>query len=114
MVASNTARFSTDVTPEGTHTTTRGRGLHGQHDLRDVEVRDDTVLERPDCLDGAGRAADHALGVRANGQHALLALVDRHDGRLVDDDALATDGHERVGRAQVDGKVSAILSEYGV
>ena len=29
MVASKTARFSTDVTPEGTHTTTRGRGDHG-------------------------------------------------------------------------------------
>lgn len=29
IVASKTARFSTDVTPEGTHTTTRGRGVHG-------------------------------------------------------------------------------------
>ena len=29
IVASKTARFSTEVTPEGTHTTTRGRGLQG-------------------------------------------------------------------------------------
>ncbi len=29
IVASKTARFSTDVTPEGTQTTTRGRGVHG-------------------------------------------------------------------------------------
>ena len=34
MVASNTARFSTSVTPEGTHTTTRGLGCQGKRFTR--------------------------------------------------------------------------------
>ena len=29
MVASNTARFSTEVAPQGMHTTMRGLGCHG-------------------------------------------------------------------------------------
>ncbi len=34
MVASNTARFSTSVTPDGTQTTTRGFGCHGNRFTR--------------------------------------------------------------------------------
>ena len=34
MVASKTARFSTSVTPDGTHTTTRGLGCQGKRFTR--------------------------------------------------------------------------------
>ena len=117
IVASNTARFSTSVTPEGTQTTTRGfgcqRALHArlvdevaQHRLGDLEVGDDAVLQRPDGDDGARRAAEHALGLDADGQHALGVLLDRDDGRLDEHDAAPADGDERVGGPEVDGHVA--------
>ena len=100
MVASKTARFSTDVTPEG-----------AQHGLGHVEIGDDAVLERADGDDVAGRAAEHALGLDADGEDALVVLVNRDDGRLADDDALAADGDEGVRGAEVDGKVPAVGPE---
>ena len=78
-----------------------------QHLLGDVEVGDHAVLERPDRLDVAGRAAEHALGLDADGVHLARALVDRHHRRLGEHDAAAAHVDERVGRAEVDGHVAA-------
>ena len=50
-----------------------------EHLLGDVEVGDDAVLERADRLDRAGRAAEHALRLDADGVHLARALVDRDD-----------------------------------
>jgi hypothetical protein len=77
-----------------------------QHLLGDVEVGDDPVLQRPDGGDGAGRAAEHALGLDADRVHLLGALVDRHHGRLGEHDPPPSDVHERVGRAEVDRHVA--------
>src|SRR5262249_32013902 len=38
------------------------------HLLRYLEVRDDAVAQRPDCLDVAGRSAQHHLGLVADGE----------------------------------------------
>src|SRR3989442_241133 len=44
-----------------------------EHLLRDVEVGDDSVLERPDRLDRAGRAAGHALRLDSHPGHVARA-----------------------------------------
>ena len=78
----------------------------GQHLLGDLEVGDDAVLHRLDRHDVAGRAAEHVLGFLADGLDPAVDLVDGHDRRLVDDDALAARVDAGVGRAQVDRQVT--------
>ena len=71
---SRTARRSTSVMPEGTHTMTLGFTRKtclsmivfeevAQHLLGDVEVGDDAVLERTHRDDAVGSAAQHPLGL---------------------------------------------------
>ena len=78
-----------------------------EHLLGDVEVGDDAVLERADRRDRAGRAAEHALRLDADGVHLAGALVDRDDRRLGEDDPAAADVDERVRGAEVHGHVAA-------
>ena len=77
-----------------------------QHLLGHVEVGDDAVFERPDGADGAGRAAEHALGLGAHGVDLAGAVVDSDDGRLGEHDAAAADIDESVGGTKVDGDVA--------
>ena len=67
-----------------------------QHLLADLEVGDDAVLQRPDGLDVRRRAADHALGLGADGERAAVAGVDGDDRRLVEHDAAAAARRRRV------------------
>ena len=78
-----------------------------QHLLGRLEVGDHAVLERPDGGDVVGRAADHPLGLVTDREHLAGGGVHRHDGRLVEHDALAADIDQRVGGAEVHGHVSA-------
>src|SRR5579884_1076995 len=110
-VASSTARFSTPVTPDGTHPREPVL-VHlldevAQHLLRDVEVGDDAVLERPDRADRAGRATEHPFCLEADRVHLARPLVDRHDRRLGENDPAAAHVHERVRRTEVDRHVAA-------
>ena len=77
------------------------------HLLGNFEVGDHTVPHGSDRLDRAGRAAQHALGLVAHGEHPPLApcLSQRHHRRLVQHDALPTHVHQRVGCAEVYGHV---------
>ena len=59
-----------------------------QHRLGDQVVGDDAVAHRPDDGDAAGRASDHPARVVADGDDGVVAGRQRHDRRLVDDDAL--------------------------
>ena len=45
------------------------------HLFRDLEIGDDAVAHRADRLDVAGRAAQHHLGVVADGADLLLAAA---------------------------------------
>ena len=54
-----------------------------------------------------GRAADHPLGLDADGERTAVADVHGDDGRLVEHDAAAADVHHRVGGAEVDRHVAA-------
>ncbi len=78
-----------------------------EHLLAHLEVGDDAVLQRPDGLDVARRAPDHALGLEADRHGAPVADVDRDDRRLVEHDAVTAHVHEGVGSAEVDGHVAA-------
>jgi hypothetical protein len=84
-----------------------------QHLLGHLEVRDDAVLQRLDHADLGRRAAEHRLGLVADGQDRVVILVDRDDRRLVDDDPLALHEHERVRRSQVDRDVSRESAQHG-
>ena len=69
-----------------------------QHLFSGGEVRDDAVLHRSDRNDIAWRTAKHILRFLPNGLHRVRHLVDRHDRRLVDDDAASLCVNKGVGR----------------
>ena len=118
--ASTTARFSTPVTPEGTQTTTRGRAKRleravpmkwREHLLGQLEVGDHAVFQRPDRGDVGRGAAEHRLGLEADGVDLAAGAVDRDDRGLGADDAAAVDVDQRVGGAEVDGDVATAQRE---
>src|SRR5918996_5180514 len=76
-----------------------------EHLLGDVEVGDHAVLRGSPPLDVGGGAADHALGLGPHGEALFVPGFDAPPGRLVQDDALATDIHEGIGRAEIHGHI---------
>src|SRR5690606_33574079 len=81
-----------------------------KHLLRDGEVRDDAVLERTDRGDMPGRAPEHALCFRTDGDDRfridrVAVLAYRYDGWLVENDPLAAHVDERVRGAEIDGGI---------
>ena len=115
-VASSTARFSTPVTPDGTQTTTLGCAKRcwwtfwmKWRSICSVTSKSAMTpsLSGRIARDRAGRAAEHALRLDADGVDFARALVDRDDRRLREDDAAPTHVDERVCGAQVHGHVAA-------
>ncbi len=47
----------------------------------------------------------HSLGFQTYGVYLLIGLVHRHDGRLVEDDAVSFQEYERVRGPEVDSDV---------
>ena len=78
-----------------------------QHLLGRLEVGDHAVLERADGGDVVGRAADHPLGLVADGEDLAGGGVERDHAGLVEQHALAADVDQRVGGAEVHGHVAA-------
>jgi hypothetical protein len=74
-----------------------------QHLLGHVEVGDDAVLQRPHSEDAVGRAPQHPLGLEPDALDLARGLLDRHDGGLVQHDALTPHVHEGVRRPEIDG-----------
>ena len=104
--------------PKGTQMTMRGRTSVlrlcmlldevAQHRLGDLEVGDDAVLQRADGGDVARRAAEHALGLGADGQDALPAAASFCTATT--DGSLQTmpspfDVDQRVRRPEIDGEI---------
>ena len=58
-----------------------------------------------------GRAAQHLLGLFADGFDFTGVLVDGDDGGLVDHDALAAGIDERVGGSEIDGEIAGEHAE---
>ncbi len=78
----------------------------GEHLLADLEVGDDAFPERPDRLDVGRGTADHPLGLRVHRQGPVVANVDRHNRRLVEDDPAPLQVDKRVGGPEVYGQAS--------
>jgi hypothetical protein len=76
-----------------------------KHHLGDIDVRDDTILERANRLDAVGRAAQHALGLEPDTHNPTTPPFNRDDGRLVEHDALPLHVHEGIRRPKIDGDV---------
>ena len=74
------------------------------HFLRDLEIGDDAVAQRTDRLDVPRSAAEHQLGLFANGENKLLAsdAGDGHHRGLVKHDPPALHIDEGIRRAEVD------------
>ena len=76
-----------------------------EHECRHVIVRDDARADRMDGHDVCRGTAEHFLRILTDLEHSSGVLIDRHDGRLAQHDALAAHEHADVGRAEVDGNV---------
>jgi hypothetical protein len=86
------------------------------HLLGDFEVGDDPVAHRTDRFHVAGSAAQHLLGLYADGVDDLAAadVPQGHHGRLVQHDALALHVDQGVGGAEVDGDIVRDGAEEGL
>ena len=112
------ARRSTWVEPHGTQTSTRGlgRNMRERCTLRMNCLSISSVIEKSAMTpsfsgrtrdDVAGRAAEHALGLGADGGDRSRAawtavLADGDDRGLVQHDALAAHVNQGVGGAEID------------
>ena len=72
-----------------------------------VVAGDHALTHRSDHLDRSGVAPDHRARVIADRDDDIVALRDRHDGRLVEHDAAAVLDDDHVRRAQVDADALA-------
>jgi hypothetical protein len=85
-----------------------------QHLLGNVEVCDDSVLQRADRNDVRRCTADHPLGLGPHGKDRAGLRVDRYDGRLVEDDPAAPHVHESVRGTEIDRHIAADELKHAV
>ena len=76
-----------------------------QHLLGDIEISDHPILHGLDGNDIARCSTQHLLGFTPNSFNLVGDLINGDDGRLVDNDSLASGINEGIGRTQVNGKV---------
>src|SRR5260370_21010158 len=85
------------------------------------EVGDDAVLHRTNGRDVPGRAPQHALGLRPDGDDDLAAassgfVLHCDDGRLIEHNALVTDVDEHIccsqAHRQIAGEITAPALEH--
>jgi hypothetical protein len=81
-----------------------------QHLFGDSEICDHAVLQWADGGDVAGGTSQHQLGLGAHGGDALgttraTVLANRHYGRLVQNDPLATHVNQCVGSSKINREV---------
>jgi hypothetical protein len=80
-----------------------------KHVRGDVEISDDTMPQRANRPNRRRRTADHPLRVLTHRMDATARLIDRYNGRLKYNNALAAHEHERVRCAEVDRQLAATL-----
>jgi len=76
-----------------------------QHLLGDIEISDHPILHGLDGNDIARCSTEHFLGFTANGFNLVIDLINGDDGRLVDNDSLASGIDEGIGGTQINGKI---------
>ena len=77
-----------------------------KHLLCDVEIGDDTVSQRPNRLDVRRGPPDHSLGSHPYFERSVVVGIDGDHRRLVEDDPLPADKHQRVRGAEVNRHVA--------
>ena len=80
------------------------------HHFCRIEVGDHSVAERTDGLDARIGLFVHEFGLLAEGNALARAIVDGHDGRLVQHDLVILE-NDGVGGAEVDGQFLIQKSE---
>ena len=120
--ASSTARRSTSVTPEGMHTTMRGRlrvldfsaFLMKYFSMAAVTSKSAMTpsFKGRTADNGAGGAAQHLLGLLAHSQHLVGAHVHSHHRGLPHHNALAPHKHQCIRSPQVDADVLGEHSKH--
>src|SRR6266540_739255 len=85
-----------------------------EHLLGDVEVADDTVLERTDRDDARRRPPDHSLRLCADREDVTGTQILRDDRRLRDDDAASTHVDQRVRGPEIDADIAREQAEESV
>ena len=76
-----------------------------QHALGHFEIGDHAVFHGLDRDDVAGSSPQHLFRLFAHGFDFAVVLVDRDNGRFIDDNALPFGKDQRVGRTQVNREV---------
>ena len=76
-----------------------------QHRLRDLEVGDDPVLHGPDGDDVSRTAAEHPLGIIADGENLICASPYSYHRGLAEHDAVILYVDESVRGAEIDPDV---------
>ena len=76
-----------------------------QHFLRNFKIRDNPVLHRTNRNDITWGPANHILGLITHGTGLARLGIYRHHGGLTQNDTLALDIHQRIGRTKVYGHV---------
>ncbi len=84
-----------------------------QHLLGDFEVGDDAVFHRFDGDDVARRAAEHLFRFFADRLHFPGILIQRDNGRFVDNNAFSFGIDKRIRGPEIDGKVRRKEAEKG-
>jgi hypothetical protein len=77
------------------------------HFLGNFEVSDNPIAKRADCLDISGGPAQHHLRLVPDSENLLLPLAvkNRHDRRLIQDDTATLDINQRICGTKVNGHV---------
>ena len=75
-----------------------------EHGFGDAEIGDDAVAHRPGGDDVAGGAAEHFLGLGADGDDYPIRFGDSDDSGLVENYTLAGDVDDGIGGAEIDAQ----------
>jgi hypothetical protein len=68
-----------------------------EHLFGDIKISDHSILHRLDGNDIARCSTQHFLGFSANGFYLVVDLINGNDGRLVDNDSLASGINKGIG-----------------
>ena len=87
-----------------------------QHLLGHREIGDDAVFQGPNRRDIARRAAQHVLGLHADGLNRTATapagiLANGHDRRFVEHDAMSPRIYKGIGGAKIDGEVIGEITQ---
>ncbi len=85
-----------------------------QHRLGHLKFGDDPVPQRADGDDVGRRPPHHLFGLGADGENPTAIPLNGHPRGLVDDNSLAPDVDQGIGRAQVNANIQGKEAQQSV